>query len=212
MQKKSIIRGGVEGLRPADTRARGTPTCARGTPPSAPRRRLVFAAAALAAGCSTPGIKLDAPYVSTPPDVVREMLALARVGPHDVLYDLGCGDGRIVITAATERGARGVGIDLDPARIAQANAGAQRAGVNVRVRFVVQDLFQTDFSEASVVSLYLFPEMNARLKPKFLAELKPGSRVVSHEFGIGDWAPADGRTVETNGRRHQIWLYLVPPK
>lgn len=188
------------------------PAGTQGAPSSVPRRRLVLAAAALAAGCSTPGVKLDAPYVSTPPDVVREMLALARVGPEDLLYDLGCGDGRIVITAAAERGARGVGIDLDPARIAQANAGARRAGVAERVRFVVQDLFQADFSEASVVSLYLFPELNARLKPKFLAELRPGSRVVSHEFGIGDWVPADGRTVETNGRRHQIWLYQVPPK
>ena len=176
------------------------------------RRGFLAATAALAAGCSTPGVKLDAPYVSTPQDVVREMLALAKVGPQDVLYDLGCGDGRIVLAAAVEHGARGVGIDIDPARIAEADAGARRAGVSDRVRFAVQDLFQTDFSPATVVSVYLYPELNARLKPKFLSELKPGSRVVSHEFGIGDWAPVDGRTIEANGRRHQVWLYLVPPR
>ena len=174
------------------------------------RRAILLAGAALAAGCSTPGVKLDAPYVSTPEEVVREMLRLARVGPGDVLYDLGCGDGRIVIRAASEHGARGVGIDIDPARIAEANAGAKRAGVSDRVRFAVQDLFQTDFSAASVVAVYLYPELNAKLKPKFLAELRPGSRVVSHEFGIGDWAPADGALVEVDGRRHQIWLYIVP--
>jgi ubiquinone/menaquinone biosynthesis C-methylase UbiE len=174
------------------------------------RRAILLAGAAFAAGCSTPGVKLDAPYVSTPEEVVREMLRLAHVGPGDVLYDLGCGDGRIVIRAASEHGARGVGIDIDPARIEEANAGAKRAGVSDRVRFAVQDLFQTDFSAASVVAVYLYPELNAKLKPKLLAELKPGSRVVSHEFGIGDWAPAGGTAVEVHGRRHQIWLYVVP--
>ena len=113
------------------------------------RRGFLAATAALAAGCSTPGVKLDAPYVSTPQDVVREMLALAKVGPQDVLYDLGCGDGRIVLAAAVEHGARGVGIDIDPARIAEADAGARRAGVSDRVRFAVQDLFKTDFSPAT---------------------------------------------------------------
>jgi len=176
------------------------------------RRAILLAGAALAAGCSTPGVKLDAPYVSTPDEVVREMLGLAKVGAGDILYDLGCGDGRIVIAAARDHGARGVGIDIDPARIAEANAGARRAGVADRVRFAVQDLFQTDFSVASVVAVYLYPELNARLKPKFLAELKPGSRVVSHEFGIGDWKPTDGAIVDVDGRRHQVWLYIVPER
>jgi cyclopropane fatty-acyl-phospholipid synthase-like methyltransferase len=174
------------------------------------RRALVLAGAALAAGCATPGVKLDAPYVSTPYEVVDEMLRLAKVGPGDTLYDLGCGDGRIVISAAVRHGARGVGIDIDPARIEQASADARRAGVADRVRFAVQDLFQTDFSSASVVAVYLYPELNARLKPKFLAELRPGSRVVSHEFTVGDWAPAQGASVMVEGRRHQLWLYVVP--
>ncbi len=173
---------------------------------------MLAGAALAAAGCSTPGVKLDAPYVSTPEEVVEEMLRLAKVGPSDVLYDLGCGDGRIVIRAAREHGASGVGIDIDPARIKEANAGARRAGVSERVRFAVQDLFKTDFSQASVVSVYLYPELNAKLKPKFLAELKPGSRVVSHEWVVGDWAPTDGAIVEVGGRRHRIWLYVVPPR
>jgi cyclopropane fatty-acyl-phospholipid synthase-like methyltransferase len=134
------------------------------------------------------------------------------VRPGDVLYDLGCGDGRIVIAAARDHGASGVGIDIDPRRIAEANAGAQRAGVAERVRFAVQDLFKTDFSAASVVAVYLYPELNAKLKPKLLAELKPGSRVVSHEFGIGDWVPADGSVVQVDGRRYQLWLYVVPSR
>ena len=159
------------------------------------RRRIVIAAAlaaaALAGGCSTPGVKLDAPYVSTPEVVVAEMLRLAAVRPGDMLYDLGCGDGRIVIAAARDFGARGVGIDIDPARIAEANAAARRAGVTDRVRFTVQDLFQTDFSDASVVALYLYPELNAKLLPKFVSELRPGTRIVSHQFGIAGWTPQE---------------------
>lgn len=186
-------------------------SCCSTSPDVNPQRRAILVAGtALVAGCSTPGVKLDAPYVSTPQEVVREMLRLARVGPGDVLYDLGCGDGRIVITAAREHGARGVGIDIDPARIAEAQSGARRAGVEDRVRFAVQDLFATDFSPASVVALYLYPELNAKLKPRLLAQLKPGSRVVSHEFSVGDWAPAGGGIVEVQGRRHQVWLYVVP--
>jgi len=174
------------------------------------RRAILLAGAALAAGCSTPGIKLDVPYVSTPDQVVGAMLDMARVGPSDVLYDLGCGDGRLVIAAARDHGARGVGVDIDPARIAEASAAARRAGVSGRVSFAVRDIFETDFSAASVVAVYLTPELNAKLKPRFLAELKPGSRVVSHEFGVGDWKPADGAIVDVDGRRHQVWLYVVP--
>ncbi|MEW6690519.1 MAG: class I SAM-dependent methyltransferase [Pseudomonadota bacterium] len=164
------------------------------------------------AGCSTPGLKLDAPYVSTPQPVVDEMLRLARVGADDMLYDLGYGDGRIVITAARDFGARGVGVDLDPRRIAEADAAARRAGVAHRVRFAVQDLFQTDFSEASVVTLYLFPELNARLKPKLLAELRPGARVVSHQFLIGDWKPAGSGRVQSETMDHWVYLWVVPPR
>ncbi|MBM3368336.1 MAG: class I SAM-dependent methyltransferase [Betaproteobacteria bacterium] len=172
-----------------------------------------------AAGCSTPGVKLDAPYIATPYAVVEEMLQLAKVGPSDVVYDLGCGDGRIVIAAAERFGARGVGIDIDPRRIEEANAAARRAGVAGRVRFAVQDLFQTDFSEATVVSLYLYPELNQRLRPKLLADLKPGSRIVSHDYGIGDWkphrtqlvTPRDSDQVAGRDRQHWIYLWIVPP-
>ena len=177
------------------------------------RRDFLSGAAALAAGalpgCSTPGIKLDVPYVSTPSLVVSEMLRLAAVKPGDMVYDLGCGDGRIVIAAASEFGARGVGIDLDPRRIAEANDGARRAGVSDRVRFTQQDLFTTDFRSASVVTVYLYPELNARLKPKFQAELRRGSRVVSHQFAVGDWAPAAETTVDVFGQLHPIFLYVV---
>lgn len=172
------------------------------------RRFLQAALGAAVGGCSTPGVRLDAPYVVTPHEVVDEMLRLARLGPHDVLFDLGCGDGRIVIEAARRYGVRGVGIDIDPARIEEANAAARRAGLGERVRFIVQDLFQTDFSSASVVTLYLFPEMNARLRPK-LQSLRPGSRVVSHQFGIAGWTPDDGVRLTVRDAPHQVYLWVV---
>ncbi len=177
------------------------------------RREFVLAgcAAGLAAsGCSTPGIKLDAPYVSTPQPVVDAMLRMAEVGASDVVYDLGCGDGRIVVSAASQFGARGVGVDLDPRRIEEANAAARSAGVAGRVRFVVQDLFKTDFSEASVLALYLFPEMNARLLPKIRSEMRPGSRVVSYQFGIGDWVPEKSEGIWVGELRNEIFLFRVP--
>ena len=169
-------------------------------------------AVAAAAGCSTPGLKLDVPYVSTPYPVVEAMLRLAEVRPGDVVYDLGCGDGRIVIEAARSFGATGVGIDIDPRRIEEANAAARQAGVSGRVRFAVQDLFKADFSEATVLTLYLFPELNAKLLPKLRTELKPGTRVVSHEFGIGDWQAERRETVSSATMDHQIFLWVVPPR
>ncbi len=174
--------------------------------------RAALAAAALLGGCSTPGVKLDAPYVSTPDSVVAEMLRMAAVRSGDMVYDLGCGDGRIVIAAARDFGARGVGIDIDPARIAEANAAARRAGVSERVRFTVQDLFQTDFAEASVVALYLYPEMNAKLLPKFLAELRPGTRIVSHQFGMGDWRPQESVRLWIGTLDHWVHLWVVPER
>lgn len=175
-------------------------------------RRRAFLAALATAGCSTSGVRLDAPYVSTPYEVVREMLAMARVGPSDVVYDLGCGDGRIVITAAAEFGARGVGVDLDPRRIEQARAAARRTGVETRVRFAVEDLFRTDLAEATVVAFYLLPELNARLQPKLRAELRPGARVVSHQYGIGDWKPTASARVWSGGTDHWVHLWVVPPR
>jgi SAM-dependent methyltransferase len=173
---------------------------------------LAAGAAELVAGCSTPGIKLDAPYVSTPELVVKAMLRLADVSAGDVVYDLGCGDGRIVIAAARDHGARGVGIDIDPRRIAEANAAARSAGVAGKVRFAVQDLFQTDFSEATVMALYLYPELNARLRPKLLAELRPGARVVSHQFAIAGWNADRAETVWAGPESHQIFAWVVPPR
>lgn len=134
--------------------------------------------------------KLDVPYVPTPQNVVEKMLDLGKVGKNDVLYDLGCGDGRIVITAAKERGARGVGIDLNPQRIAEAKANAASAGVNDKVKFMVGDLFKANFEEATVVTLYLLPDVNRALRPQLWKQLKVGTRVVSHDFDMGpEWPP-----------------------
>ena len=133
-------------------------------------------------------INKDVPYVPTLPEIVDEMLRLANVGKNDVVYDLGCGDGRLVIAAVKKFGAkRGVGVDIDPQRIKESKENAQTAGVQNRVKFFVQDLFKTNIREATVVTLYLLPEINLRLRPKLLAELKPGTRVVSNSFDMGDW-------------------------
>jgi len=132
---------------------------------------------------------LDVPYVPTPPDVVEKMLELGRVGSNDLLYDLGCGDGRIVVTAAKSRGARGVGIDIDPERIAEARANAKSAGVADQVEFRVGDLFASDFSPATVVTLYLLPQINVKLRPQLWRQLRVGTRVLSYEFDMGDWKP-----------------------
>ncbi len=165
--------------------------------------------AVLLAGCSTPGVELDAPYVSTPQPVVDEMLALAQVGPKDNVYDLGCGDGRFVITAAGKFGARGVGIDIDPKRLEEAMAGAKRAGVTGRVSFRQEDLFKTDFSTATVVTLFLLPELNARLAPRLRASLRPGARIVAYEFGIPGW-PADRHSqLNIRGNNHDMYLWRI---
>ncbi len=146
----------------------------------------------------------DVPYVPTPQAVVDKMLELAAVTRDDVVYDLGSGDGRIVITAAKKYGVRGVGIDIDPERIKEANANAVLAGVADRVKFIEQDLFKTDLKEASVVTLYLLPAVNLRLRPKLWSELKPGTRVVSHAFDMGDWKP--DQKVEVEGKTIYYWV------
>jgi len=149
--------------------------------------------------------RLDAPYVPTPEPVVEAMLDLAGVGPDDYLIDLGSGDGRIPI-AAGRRGARALGVDIDPERIAQANLAAQLAGVEGRVSFRRQDLFETPIADASVVAMYLLPDINLRLRPRLLTELRPGTRVVTHAFTMGDWAPDQRRVI---GERN-IYLWIVP--
>jgi cyclopropane fatty-acyl-phospholipid synthase-like methyltransferase len=130
-----------------------------------------------------------APYVATPPDVVERMLTLAKVGPNDVVYDLGCGDGRIVIAAARKFGARGVGVDIDPVRIDEAQRNARREGVDHLVTFRLQDALKTDVSEATVVALYLVSALNVQLRPMLTRQLRPGARIVSHNFAMGDWDP-----------------------
>jgi len=162
-------------------------------------------------GCvRVPGVEV--PYVQTPSEVVMEMLRLARVTPDDVVYDLGSGDGRLVIAAARYFGARGVGIELDPALVAESKKIARRAGVAERTRFVEQDIFEADISEATVVTMYLSPSVNARLRPKLQSQLRPGARIVSHDFPIGDWAPE--RVVQFKGpeRTHALSLWTVPSR
>ena len=154
---------------------------------------------------------LDVPYVPTPDAVVARMLEVAKVGPDDLLYDLGSGDGRIVITAAQRYGARGVGYDLNPQRIEESNENARRAGVADRVRFVEQDLFEADLTGATVVTLYLLPSVNLKLRPKLLKDLAPGTRVVSHNYGMGDWEPTSVDEVDVDGAKHYVYFWTVPP-
>lgn len=151
----------------------------------------------------------DVPYVPTPYDVVEEMLKLAGVKKGDVVYDLGCGDGRIVVMAAQKFGARGVGIDINPERIQEANENAAKAGVTDRVKFIQQNLFDADIREATVVTLYLLPSVNLKLRPKLQEQLRPGARVVSHSFDMGDWKP--DKEVEFNGRKLYLWVIKPQP-
>ncbi len=150
--------------------------------------------------------KPDIYFVPTPPEVVRAMLRMAGVKKGDVVYDLGCGDGRIIIAAAQEFGVRGVGIDIDPERIKEAKENAKKAGVEKLVEFRNEDLFESDFRDATVVTLYLLERLNEKLRPKLLAELKPGSRIVSHAFGMGDWPPE--KTEDVEGR--MVYMWTVP--
>jgi precorrin-6B methylase 2 len=156
---------------------------------------------------ATPLRSPDVIFVPTPQEVVDAMLKLAKVGPNDVIYDLGSGDGRIPITAARTYGARGVGIDIDPQRIREANENLKTAGVADKVRFLNQDLFTTDISEATVVTLYLLPSLNLKLIPKLNKELKPGTRVVSHAFDMGDVKPL--QTQNVNGRTIYFWTIPI---
>jgi SAM-dependent methyltransferase len=152
----------------------------------------------------------DVPYEPTPQHVVTQMLRLGEVGPNDVLYDLGCGDGRIVITAVKELGARGVCVDIDPQRIRESRENAQRAGVADRIQFLNQDLFETDIRDATVLTLFLWPEVNLRLRPKLFKELKPGTRVVSYMHDMGSWAPQQQIDVRVKARTWPMYLWRVP--
>lgn len=148
----------------------------------------------------------DVMFVPTPPDVVDAMLALAEVGSRDILYDLGSGDGRIVIAAARKYGARGVGIELNPELVREASENARKAGVGDRARFRSDDLFEANISEATVVTLYLLESLNEKLRPKLLRELRPGTRIVSHRFRMGDWQPERALSVGSRA----VYLWRIP--
>ena len=155
------------------------------------------------------------PYVPTPQEVVERMLEIAKVGPHDYLIDLGSGDGRIVVTAARKYGTRGFGVDLNPERIRESNENARRAGIADKVAFYQRDLFETSLVEATVITLYLLPQVNIELRPKLL-ELRPGTRLVSHDFDMGDWKPDNHVKMDAQdkyggaGGSSEIYYWIVP--
>ncbi|HUQ25098.1 MAG TPA: methyltransferase domain-containing protein [Burkholderiales bacterium] len=174
-------------------------------------RILLLATVFSATAWAQPAARTQVPdviYVPTPYEVVDEMLKLAGVKKGDVLYDLGSGDGRIPVTAAKKLGIRAVGIDIDPQRIEEAKENARKNGVASLVQFRQEDLFRANLREATVVTLYLLPDLNVKLRPKLLAELKPGSRIVSHQFDMGTWKP--DRKIELSGRT--IYLWTVPAR
>src|SRR5512145_2710135 len=167
---------------------------------------------ALAAGAAAAQEKADRHpdviFVPTPQEVVEDMLRLANVKKGDVLYDLGSGDGRIAITAAKKYGIKATGIDIDPDRIREARENARKAGVTDLVEFRQEDLFKADFREATVVTLYLLPDLNVKLRPRLWEELKPGTRIVSHQFDMGTWKPE--KRLESNGRT--VYFWTVPAR
>jgi len=181
--------------------------------------RRALLGACLAAGAALAQEKdLDTPYVQTPQNVVDKMLEIARVGPGDTVIDLGSGDGRMVITAAKKYGARGFGVDLDPRLVKLSNANAAKAGVANRAVFYARDLFDTDVSAATVLTLYLLPDVNLAIRARLLATLKPGTRIVSHDYDMGEWPPdfqmelaAPGKTVGV-GQRSKIFYWMVPAR
>jgi SAM-dependent methyltransferase len=174
----------------------------------------VLSAANVVAQSAAPRREPDVPYVPTTETAVQAMLKLGEVKKTDVVYDLGCGDGRIVIAAAKSYGARGVGIDINPVRIGEAKENAKKAGVENLVRFEENDLFDAKIGEATVVTLFLLPNINLKLRPKLLADLKPGTRVVSNTFDMGDWKPEKEFIVPDTDvdtyLSHRLYLWIVP--
>ena len=174
----------------------------------------VLSVVVVAAQNGGPRREPDVPYVPTTEAAVQAMLKLAEVKKTDVVYDLGCGDGRIVISAAKDLGARGVGIDINPVRIGEAKENARKAGVEKLVRFEENDLFEADIHEATVVTLFLLPQVNLKLRPKLLKDLKPGTRIVSNTFDMGDWKPEKEAIVpDTDDQSylsHKLYFWIVP--
>jgi ribosomal protein L11 methylase PrmA len=181
----SLVAGGACGASAAPETPNAPSTSAQAAAQEAPTRRP------------------DVIYVPTPEEVVEAMLQVANVTKDDIVYDLGSGDGRIPVTAAKKYGARGVGIDIDPQRIKEANENVARNNVGDKVKILNADLFATDISEATVVTLYLLPSLNVKLMPKLMKELKPGTRIVSHAFDMGDWKPE--KELDVNGRKVYFW-------
>jgi len=181
--------------------------------------RFAGCVAALAALSTAPvwAAEPRVPFVPTPQEVVERMLEIAKVGPHDYLIDLGSGDGRIVVTAARKYGTRGFGVDLNPERIRESNENARRAGVADKVAFYQRDLFETSLVEATVITMYLLPQVNIELRPKLL-ELRPGTRLVSHDFDMGDWKPDTYVTMDAKdkyggaGGFSEIYFWMVPAR
>jgi SAM-dependent methyltransferase len=175
----------------------------------------LLSVSALVAQSAKPARQPDVPYVPSTERAVQEMLKLADIKKTDVVYDLGCGDGRIVIAAAKTYGARGVGIDINPERIKEANTNAKAAGVEHLVRFEENDLFEADFKEATVVTLFLLPTINLKLRPKLQAQLKPGTRVISNTFDMGDWKAekeqsiGDGGDEDYSGLSNRFFLWTI---
>jgi ubiquinone/menaquinone biosynthesis C-methylase UbiE len=182
----------------------------------APLVVLLLSASVATAQSGKPPPQPDVSYVATTKEAVQLMLKLAGVKKSDVVYDLGCGDGRIVIAAAKIYGAHGVGIDIDPRRILESKNNAKKAGVEPLVRFEENDLFKADIREATVVTLFLLSSLNIRLRPKLLQDLKPGTRIVSNTFSMGDWPPDKEVMVETSGKNNflsrKLYLWVVPPR
>ncbi|HTE16589.1 MAG TPA: methyltransferase domain-containing protein [Burkholderiales bacterium] len=180
------------------------------------QRRQILAALATLSGAGFAGSAFDVLAQRTPDvifvptafETVMQMLKLAEVTNKDIVYDLGCGDGRFVVTASQQFGARGVGIDIDPERIREARELAKRTGADDKVRFIEGDLFEADISEATVVTLYLLTRLNLKLRPKLTKELKPGTRIVSHAFDMGDWKPE--KTMQVSGS--SIYLWRIPAR
>ena len=178
-----------------------------------PVQALVIAGLILVSANSATSQDLDVPYVPTPDKVVERMLDLADVQPSDYVIDLGSGDGRIVIAAA-KRGASGHGIDLDPERVKEARQNATKAGIADQIMFIEGNIFETDFSEASVITMYLLPSVNKKLRPDLLSKLEPGTEIVSHSFDMGDWEPDKEVIVsqDDGARTHEIYYWVIPAK